>query len=58
MLKIVQLENISFVVCETAKNFSHAWQVAAILKDSFGDLAILRGDEMIWNVRDGVTNAA
>lgn len=58
MLKIVQLENTGFIVCETDKGFAHAWQVAAIIKDAFGDLAILRGDEMIWNVRDGMTNAA
>lgn len=57
MLKIVQMENTNFNVCETNKDFAHAWQVAAIIKDAFGDLAILRGDEMIWNVRDGVTNA-
>lgn len=45
------------IVCE-CYSFSRAWQIAAILKDSFGDIMILRGDdEQVWNSREGLTNA-
>lgn len=45
------------IICE-CYNFSRAWTVATLLKDSFGDLMILRGDEQVWNSRNGMTNAA
>jgi adenine/guanine phosphoribosyltransferase-like PRPP-binding protein len=58
MFTIVNLEDTQTVHCYTY-SYAKAFQLALLISDATGvPLAILRRDEMIWNSKDGETNAA
>ncbi|WP_439398586.1 hypothetical protein ACRQ5Q_14775 [Bradyrhizobium sp. PMVTL-01] len=39
-------------------SFDDAWKIALTISQESGiPQAVLRGDEMVWNYRDGITNA-
>ena len=57
MFTIVNLEDTSIIQCYTY-SYTKAFQIALLISSATGvPLAILRGDEMLWNSKDGCTNA-